>query len=110
MVRENGNCKDGEDERMLNGGGGGGDAEKEKLTQKEVEVKFVPEKNGDARIDMEVESEVCMNTKQSRSISTNRGANRDGVLLKRTVPWDGSGDKSNLCYGSMSCPRIAVVS
>lgn len=54
MVRENGNCKDGEDERMLNGGG---DAEKEKLTQKEVEVKFVPEKNGDARIDMEVESE-----------------------------------------------------
>ncbi|EAT46263.1 AAEL002527-PA [Aedes aegypti] len=55
MVRENGNCKDGEDERMLNGGGG--DAEKEKLTQKEVEVKFVPEKNGDARIDMEVESE-----------------------------------------------------
>lgn len=63
MVRENGNCKDGEDERMLNGGGG--DAEKEKLTQKEVEVKFVPEKNGDARIDMEVESEV-----KSRSIST----------------------------------------
>lgn len=55
MVRENGNCKDGEDERMLNGGGG--DAEKEKLTQKEVEVKFVPEKNGDARIDMEVESQ-----------------------------------------------------
>lgn len=89
MVRENGNCKDGEDERMLNGGGGG-DAEKEKLTQKEVEVKFVPEKNGDARIDMEVESEVCTydqtNAKQSRSISTNRGANRDGVLLKRTVP------------------------
>lgn len=53
MVRENGNCKEGEDERMLNGGGG--DAEKEKLTQKEVEVKFVPEKNGDARIDMELD-------------------------------------------------------
>lgn len=55
MVRENGNCKDGEDERMLNGGGG--DAEKDKLTQKDVEVKFVSEKNGDARIDMEVESQ-----------------------------------------------------
>lgn len=55
MVRENGNCKDGEDERMLNGAGDA--AEKEKLTQKDVEVKFVPEKNGDVRLDMEVEAQ-----------------------------------------------------
>ncbi|XP_055586534.1 neutral and basic amino acid transport protein rBAT [Uranotaenia lowii] len=55
MVRENGNFKDGEDEKMLNGGGG--DGEKEKLAQKDVEVKFISESNGDARIDMEVENQ-----------------------------------------------------
>ncbi|XP_058443479.1 uncharacterized protein LOC131425538 isoform X2 [Malaya genurostris] len=56
MVRENGNYKDGEDERMLNGNGAG-DAitDKDKLAQKEVEVKFISEQNGDARIDLEVE-------------------------------------------------------
>ncbi|XP_055626891.1 uncharacterized protein LOC129768958 [Toxorhynchites rutilus septentrionalis] len=58
MVRENGNCKEGEDESMLNGGGGG-DAgnEKDKLAEKEIEVKFISEQNGDARIDMELENQ-----------------------------------------------------
>ncbi|XP_058820830.1 neutral and basic amino acid transport protein rBAT [Topomyia yanbarensis] len=56
MVRENGNYKDGEDERMLNGNGAGDAAtDKDKLAQKEVEVKFISEQNGDARIDLEVE-------------------------------------------------------
>lgn len=69
MVRENGNCKDGEDEKMLNGGGGdagtvvattngGGGGEKEKLTQKELEVTFTSEgQNGDVRINLEVEKQ-----------------------------------------------------
>ncbi|XP_055551704.1 uncharacterized protein LOC129734026 [Wyeomyia smithii] len=59
MVRENGNYKDGEDERMLNGNGAGDAAttEKDKLAQKEVEVKFISEQNGDARIDLEVEQQ-----------------------------------------------------
>ncbi|XP_050086803.1 uncharacterized protein LOC126571929 isoform X2 [Anopheles aquasalis] len=68
MPRENGTgAREGEDERMLNGGEGGGatvvvpsneDAsEKEKLAQKEVEVKFISSSNGDARIDLEVESQ-----------------------------------------------------
>lgn len=63
MVRENGNCKDGEDEKMLNGGGGDGTAaatnggEKEKLTQKELEVTFTSEQNGDVRLNLEVEKQ-----------------------------------------------------
>ncbi|EDS36767.1 CD98hc amino acid transporter protein [Culex quinquefasciatus] len=66
MVRENGNCKDGEDEKMLNGGGAGdavattngGGGEKEKLTQKELEVTFTSEgQNGDVRINLEVEKQ-----------------------------------------------------
>lgn len=58
MVRENGNSyKDGEDEKMLNGGGDAG-TDKEKLAQKEAEVKFIPmEVNGDALINMQVESQ-----------------------------------------------------
>lgn len=65
MVRENGNCKDGEDEKMLNGGGAGdavattNGGEKEKLTQKELEVTFTSEgQNGDVRINLEVEKQV----------------------------------------------------
>ncbi|XP_049536275.1 uncharacterized protein LOC125951452 isoform X2 [Anopheles darlingi] len=67
MPRENGtSAKEGEDERMLNGGESGGAAvvarneeptEKDKLAQKEVEVKFISSPNGDARIDLEVESQ-----------------------------------------------------
>uniref|UniRef100_A0A2M4BGT7 Putative cd98hc amino acid transporter protein n=1 Tax=Anopheles marajoara TaxID=58244 RepID=A0A2M4BGT7_9DIPT len=68
MPRENGTgAKEGEDERMLNGGDGGVGAtvvasteeasEKDKLAQKEVEVKFISSPNGDARIDLEVESQ-----------------------------------------------------
>lgn len=63
MPRENGTgAKDGEEERMLNGAGvepsGAEPTEKDKLAQKEVEVKFIPSQNGDARIDMELESQV----------------------------------------------------
>ncbi|XP_058127089.1 uncharacterized protein LOC131290443 [Anopheles ziemanni] len=66
MPRENGTgAKDGEEERMLNGGGADAaivrsDAEpteKDRLAQKEVEVKFISSKNGDARIDMELENQ-----------------------------------------------------
>ncbi|XP_035786647.1 uncharacterized protein LOC118463846 [Anopheles albimanus] len=67
MPRENGTgAKEGEDERMLNGGDSGGatvvgsneePSEKDKLAQKEVEVKFISSPNGDARIDLEVESQ-----------------------------------------------------
>lgn len=57
MVRENSNCKDGEDEKMLNGAGADAGNDKEKLALKDVEVKFISEKNGDARIDMEVETQ-----------------------------------------------------
>ncbi|XP_035904801.1 uncharacterized protein LOC118508961 isoform X2 [Anopheles stephensi] len=69
MPRENGTgAKDGEEERMLNGGGldaptvrGDGEpTEKDKLAQKEVEVKFIPSQNGDARIDMELESQQAL--------------------------------------------------
>ncbi|XP_053678152.1 neutral and basic amino acid transport protein rBAT [Anopheles nili] len=64
MPRENGTgAKEGEDERMLNGGsvegvaGGTEPTEKDKLAQKEVEVKFIPAQNGDACIDMQMESQ-----------------------------------------------------
>uniref|UniRef100_A0A182N120 alpha-glucosidase n=1 Tax=Anopheles dirus TaxID=7168 RepID=A0A182N120_9DIPT len=63
MPRENGTgAKDGEEERMLNGGGGdagaGGEpTEKDKLAQKEVEVKFIPSQNGDVHVQMELESQ-----------------------------------------------------
>ncbi|XP_052900465.1 uncharacterized protein LOC128306872 [Anopheles moucheti] len=68
MPRENGTgAKEGEEERMLNGGGldqpnrGDGEpTEKDKLAQKEVEVKFIPSQNGDARIDMELESQQAL--------------------------------------------------
>uniref|UniRef100_A0A182J069 alpha-glucosidase n=1 Tax=Anopheles atroparvus TaxID=41427 RepID=A0A182J069_ANOAO len=66
MPRENGTgAKDGEEERMLNGGGVDGaivrsdtePTEKDRLAQKAVEVKFISPKNGDARIDMELEKQ-----------------------------------------------------
>ncbi|XP_040173426.1 uncharacterized protein LOC120906075 isoform X2 [Anopheles arabiensis] len=65
MPRENGTgAKDGEEERMLNGAGvepsGAEPTEKDKLAQKEVEVKFIPSQNGDARIDMELESQQAL--------------------------------------------------
>ncbi|XP_053658732.1 uncharacterized protein LOC128707797 [Anopheles marshallii] len=68
MPRENGTgAKDGEEERMLNGGGldqahrGDGEpTEKDKLAQKEVEVMFIPSQNGDARIDMELENQQAL--------------------------------------------------
>uniref|UniRef100_A0A182QL47 alpha-glucosidase n=1 Tax=Anopheles farauti TaxID=69004 RepID=A0A182QL47_9DIPT len=62
MPRENGTgAKDGEEERMLNGAGvdaGGTEpTEKDKLAQKEVEVKFIPSQNGDVHVQMELERE-----------------------------------------------------
>uniref|UniRef100_U5EQW4 alpha-glucosidase n=1 Tax=Corethrella appendiculata TaxID=1370023 RepID=U5EQW4_9DIPT len=51
MVRENEDIGDGADEKMLNGNNDAGD--KDKLAQKEVEVKFISgEQNGDAKIDI----------------------------------------------------------
>ncbi|XP_058063125.1 uncharacterized protein LOC131213163 [Anopheles bellator] len=69
MPRENAaSAKEGEEERMLNGGGADSVAsavarcdedtsEKGKLAQKDVEVKFISSKNGGVRIDLELENQ-----------------------------------------------------